>query len=562
MKKVLLYLAAMAIPAIICLSYILNYGVSVPFMDEWEMVAFSQKTEAEGLHFSDLFAQHNEHRIFFARLVYLGIVALTDYNTVALMCFSFLMLSIAAFLVVNYIGRRQQVSRQKRYLFAILTSFLIYSLVQSENLLWGFQIGFVMVLVLSVVSFYCLYRALEAEHKQQKYIYFALAVLFAFIDSFSHSQGLITWVTAAVLMLLVFGKRVFKSPYFILWMACAALSWGIYFNGYVKPEHHPSLTFLFEQPGIFIQYFLSILGNALAGGLSAPLAVLAGLVIVFFLLIAVVLIWKRKQVQFFFFPLALVLNSLFILGSIALGRAGFGVEQSLAGRYTSFALCAVVGLLLLWMELKDKQEKKSLVKNMAKVAGVLVALSIPVALLSGFRSGAKVKAERLYAAYVLELVDSQPDPFLQQLYPWPDLLRSRATYLQAHHLNVFHAPKYGVPAVLNDASAAQYAQPVLQYPQQALQLGSGFIVMLRPMISPAYNTKVQALYLDIDGQVFPLYTPVERAALPPDPQRIVDLSAIRFDVLPKGLHTAKLKALALDGASYFVMEPGWQFEVR
>ncbi len=558
MKRSLLYLVAV-IPAAICLGLIVNYGVNVPSMDEWEMVAFAQQMETNGLHFSDLYAQHNEHRIFFARIAYLSIASFTEFNTVALMLFSFLMISLSAFLVVNYIGRRNEVPEKKRYFFTALITFLIYSLVQYENLLWGFQIGFIMVLTLSVLSFYFLYRAFEAETKKQRNIYFCLAVLAAFIDSFSHSQGLITWITVAVLMAFISQKKVLRSPYFLTWSAAAVFTWGIYFYQYTKPEHHPSLTFLLDEPGKFISYFLSILGNAVSGNLKSMVA-LFGLLIVAFLLIAVVIIWKRKQLKSFFFPLALALNSLFILGSISLGRAGFGVEQSLASRYTSFSIYAVVGLCLLWMELKDKQAKKSVMKNISVLVLVVFAVTIPVGLAEGFQQGGKIRADREYSAYVLKTNQQQPGQILSRLYPWPDSVKSRVVYLEKHHLNVFASSKYDVPAILKDTTVAKSNNELLLLQQNSLQFAPDFMVVVRPVVKSQYKDKIQSLYVDINGQLFPLYFNPERADMPADPQSIYDVSAISFDVMPKGLLHVKFKALSADTSFYYEVDPGWVFE--
>ncbi|MDR0296165.1 MAG: hypothetical protein LBH91_08345 [Prevotellaceae bacterium] len=571
-RKILLFIIAL-VPAVIGLTYICNYGVSVPFLDEWEMVAFSQQMETGGLQFSDLYAQHNEHRILFARLAYLAIVSLTNYNTVALMLFSFLMISLSTFLIVNYIGRRYAVPFNKCCLFAAVISFLTYSLAQYENLLWGFQIGFNMVLLLSVLSFYFLYLSFEAKEAKRRWFFLGLALVFAVIDSFSHSQGLITWITAAILMLLIFRRKVLKSPYFLAWCGMAILTWGIYFYQYAKPEHHPSLTYLLDEPVVFIQYFLSILGNSIAGSLQS-MVVVFGLFILFFFFVAVTIIWKRKQLSSYFFPIALTLNSLFILGSIALGRAGFGVEQSLASRYVSFSLYAVIGLCLLWMELKDLRttknvvkktakitvKEKNIIKNTAKVIVGIIIFTIPFNLYEGIRKGGEMKKDREYSVYLLSTIDQQPNRLLQRMYPWPDKLRERAVYLQEHKLNVFHANQYEVPALLFNDSLAQKNNDILTFDPNTIQSLDDFWVILRPLVKPQYRKEVANLYVDVNGVVFPIYTAPDRHNKPADYNMIYDISAISLNILPQELLQVKFKALSADASFYYEIDPDWKYQ--
>jgi hypothetical protein len=277
--------------------------------------------------------------------------------------------------------------------------------------------------------------------------------------------------------------------------------------------------------------------------------------------VACVKIWRTKQVRQFIFPLALSLNSLFILGSIAVGRVGLGVEQALASRYTTFSVCLVVGIALLWMELKDTG-KKTIIKNMTKAVVAVLFISIPLTLTEGFQAGKKIKTDRAYSAYLLETVDTQPDQFLQRADVLIDSVRTRTMYLAQQHVHVFHHPQYAVPGMLLNDSLATLNNEVLQFAENTLQFAPDFMVVVRPMVHPKYKYDVTALYADIDGQVFPLYYKPEFNNRPPNPALIYDISAISNRVLPKGVHTVKFKALRANHAGYYLIDPGWAFEVK
>jgi hypothetical protein len=369
------------------------------------------------------------------------------------------------------------------------------------------------------------------------------------------------WITGVVMLFVMFRKKTFSSPYFIVWTLMAVATWIAYFTDYTKPGHHPSLTYLFDNPGTFINYFFSIIGNAISGNFKTGATVI-GIALVIFFLIACVKIWKNKQVQQFIFPLALVLNSLFVLGSIAVGRAGFGAEQALASRYTSFAICLVVGVLLLWMELKDKHKKKTVIKNMTRLLAAIIAMSIPLTMVKGLHASKGWQDYMSYNAYLLETVRVQPNQFLQRLFGMPDSLRTWVTYLEREKLNVFREPHYAVPELLRNDSLGTLNNEVLQFAQNTLQFAPDFMVVVRPTVHPKYKNEVKALYADISGQVFPLYYKLEFNNRPPNPASMNDVSAISNRVLSKGVHAIKFKALRHDNAGYYVIDPKWVFELK
>src|SRR5215468_5425056 len=60
---------------------IFKYGVDSPVMDEWDGTAPLFEKMADGsLRFGDFFAQHNEHRIFFPRLIFFALGRLTHWD--------------------------------------------------------------------------------------------------------------------------------------------------------------------------------------------------------------------------------------------------------------------------------------------------------------------------------------------------------------------------------------------------------------------------------------------------------------------------------------------------
>src|SRR5437588_13026825 len=74
-------LLLIAAPPLLIGFLILRDGVDTPFWDEWDGTApLFEKMAAGTLGFADFFAQHNEHRFIFPRLIFFGRGRLTHCN--------------------------------------------------------------------------------------------------------------------------------------------------------------------------------------------------------------------------------------------------------------------------------------------------------------------------------------------------------------------------------------------------------------------------------------------------------------------------------------------------
>src|SRR3954467_8628128 len=72
--------AVVSLPAIIALYIIWYFGVNIPFEDEWEFSSLLQASHEHHLTAAMLWEPHNEHRIFFPRLLMLGLASLSHWN--------------------------------------------------------------------------------------------------------------------------------------------------------------------------------------------------------------------------------------------------------------------------------------------------------------------------------------------------------------------------------------------------------------------------------------------------------------------------------------------------
>ena len=79
-RPVLTFLV-LALPALWVGWLIYRYGVDTPWLDEWDSTRLLlEKMQAGTLGLADFFAFHNEHRIFFPRLLTFGLAKFTHWN--------------------------------------------------------------------------------------------------------------------------------------------------------------------------------------------------------------------------------------------------------------------------------------------------------------------------------------------------------------------------------------------------------------------------------------------------------------------------------------------------
>jgi hypothetical protein len=197
----------------------------------------------------------------------------------------------------------------------------------------------------------------------------------------------------------------------------------------------------------------------------------------------------------------------------------------------------------------------------------VVAASILFSTIEGFRMG-KVfyKWRGDYNAYLIQTADVQPDNFIEQIYVGshvesPADLIERKNYLIKNNLSIFHNSDYEIPEQLRIDSLGQFNDKVLYLAEHPLQLASDFLTIVRPVVAYGYTGKITNLYLDVDGQIFPLYYNKRRNSDPVNPNSMQDVSAIAFHALTPGIHHAKIKALASDG-SYYIASNDMVFESK
>src|SRR6266850_466867 len=432
MNRLSLFITALLalLPILLGAYFIKRYAVNVVFWDEWDVVPLLDKWYAGTWTFAHWWAQHNEHRIVFPRLLLITLWHWTHLNTRAGAWATWVMLCLLA-AVLYVLTSPVRAGRTSALLWFAPISWLIFSWRQWENLLWGIQIV-ATLMVLCVVS-----AILLLERSEWLDGSYWLAMGCAVVGSLSLANGLLIWPVGLVQLI---GRHPGSSgrctnrlwAQIGVWSLAGGVVYTLYFWGYHKPGHHPSLLFFLQHPLAAMQYFLAYWGSPLVGGeaawvAGAILAAIEGWTIA-------VLLRKQKLSRTALPYFSLVLFAVLSGVTLVVARAGFGVAQATASRYVIYSSLGLIGAIALVQLIESNAQRRTF-------RGVLLGFVLVSALVSYLHDGNRARlqwAERGEAAFFLRSSSCQSDEKLRLLYPDANVVRARVSFLEQHHLNVFY----------------------------------------------------------------------------------------------------------------------------
>ena len=166
-----------------------NFGSSVPFWDEWvaEGVRLYRPLIDGTLSWTDLFASHNEHRIFTTRVLDLLLFKLNSgvWDPMLQMYVNAAIHTTALVLLVFFL--QKGITGGSRFAFFVFATLLFAVPYGHQNTLSGFQSQFYFLLLFSILFLWAISR-----HRSGYYLWFVVIVFAAFMSFFSLGSGILT----------------------------------------------------------------------------------------------------------------------------------------------------------------------------------------------------------------------------------------------------------------------------------------------------------------------------------------------------------------------------------
>jgi hypothetical protein len=353
-------MVAAALVALDTARMVVECAVPVTILDQW-----AQLVGARTITLSWLFSQHNEHRLLFARLIFVAdrwFFAETGKLSLAVSG----AIQIGLLLLLLRLGRAAGLrSGVERALAATGVVALIAWAVQFENYTWPFQVQFFGIVLAAAACFAAVAMVRATVWGA------ALVVVLGFVATFTLSSGVAVLFVATALAIWLGRPKLYVA---VVAIAAVAMLAG-YLIGYHTPVEHSDPLVTLHHPVELLRYTAGVLGspfasaNAVATGMISP--VLSEVIGAGGLLALVVLGWPHLRRGAAVSPAAAALVTLcvFVLAMsllTALGRLKFGQSSALASRYTTPVVAFWACLLLLGM----------IRMRRPVVAGVVIALLV------------------------------------------------------------------------------------------------------------------------------------------------------------------------------------------
>jgi hypothetical protein len=265
----------------------------LPKWDYWAEILWLKDLYAGTWHFSDLWRQHNEHRILFPRLFFLTDLLLFKGTNVFLLAATLLLQAGNAWIFVYELWGLEYLSRQIRATLMGITLALFFSGLHLENFTWSFQVSFILVQLAATTAIWCLAWYREDPHQTGR---LALALLSGVVATYSLASGLLIW---PALLIVGVGLRIRLRPLLVLASSGVAII-ALFLTGLGETPGSADATTALRHPVSLLRYACDNLALPVwalnhAAGEAVGAAILALVIwqVCWFL-------WRRPQVSRFF----------------------------------------------------------------------------------------------------------------------------------------------------------------------------------------------------------------------------------------------------------------------
>ena len=384
-----LALAGFALPVVGYLLFIHQYGVNTIARDQWDDVGILDAAYSGNLSLNVLWSQWAVERLFFPRLVVIALADVTHLNTVVemYMSASLLMLAIALFIVTH--KRR---SPTIPWLYYCPVAFLMLSLVQYENTLWGFQLAWYLILAAFAVVVFLLDRPI------MPWWILVVAIVAAIMASYSSFQGLLIWPAALVLLYHRHRSRGIVAT----WCGVAVLTGAFYFFHFNFKLQAGNDSFAVHHPIEGVKFFLSSIGNIL--GVSISYFSSNDGVMLFGIALFVCAIWllirfglNRDESGASPIGITLICFGLLWVLSITLTQSSEGMVASAASRFTTYELLIPLGC---YLTILDRPLASRGVAVVSSSVLALMCIAIVFGTVNGLAGGSYTYQSRIVEAKV------------------------------------------------------------------------------------------------------------------------------------------------------------------
>lgn len=320
--------------AIICLIH--YYAINLPFSDDYALIPILKSINHGHIPWGLLWAQHNEHRIFFPNVILTIMAKITHWNVTDILYLSAIIAGVG-FLGMVMIIRKHILTSKFTFLAILLSAIVFFSPAQSQNWLWGWQLEWFLSVTCVIWSIYLI----DKIKREEKVYHLILPGLLAFIATFSLAGGFFAWLGGLGILLI----RKVKLSRVVAWLVATISSLCLYYYHYSQPKDGFTEGVYRHHMANVIRYFLAYLGRPTTSNSNA--AIIVGLsLLILFLMTTGLAIRKNKFLEMS--PMiSLGIISILVGLTIGIARYNFGITGAMSSVHTTFSIVFTVSVISL-----------------------------------------------------------------------------------------------------------------------------------------------------------------------------------------------------------------------
>lgn len=433
-------LLAFILPVLAYLWFIAAYGVNVIWGDQWTNVPTIGHSYDGTLRWGTLWTMYHGNRMLFPNLLVIVLARTTHLNLfVEMYLGAFMLIGASALFVVAHKRR----SPTTPWLYYCPIPILLFSFVQFENTLWGFQIAWYMVLLCLAASLFMLDSVELGSAKLLG------AVAAATVGSFSLEHGLLIW--PAGLVLLYQRRRSLRVT--AAWIGAAIITAVLFYYHGTGPSTTTAFHLSMKNPINIIRFFFVEIGDVVgqtipSGSQTGNTAVMLFGAVLCAVALGVIFAYGVKRDTATASPIgvSLVVYGLLFAGSVAVGRTFVGVWEAASSRYTTDALLVLVGTycaLLGRVRMVSPIEKRRSIRPAMSLVIAAMCLQVALGTYNGLAGAQASYALQVSTEHIVANIGGMPGGVLFRIFPF-----FRAGYLvrQVDEAKRLHLSLFGTGA--------------------------------------------------------------------------------------------------------------------
>jgi hypothetical protein len=445
--------------------FIHQYAVNVPYWDQWSDVSLLGHLYSRTLSLGTLWAPHFDHRMLFPNLIVLALAQSTHFNIIFEEYLSGVLLVAAVGLFILAHKRR---SPSTLLIYYCPVALLMFSFVQFQNTLWGFQMAWYLVMLAFAIALFLLDRPTLSG------FVLAGAIAAAVVGSFSSLQGLLIWPVGLVLLF----HRHRSNRLVLAWVVSAVITGGVYFYHLQNYGETSDRFIVFAHPVTALKFFFFTIGAVVGNRATNPATNPSGPTILLGVIIFSAAVWvliayglRRDGASGSPIGIALICFGLLFAATITQGRAWFWFLPY-QPRYTTYDLLILVGCYLALLDRfpfrlsperspkitlpairaylpgrlsgqpSNTQDQKEQGRSLARavVRTVLISaicLQVILGTSKGLTSAKSWSENQKVAADIAVNANGASNTLMTELVKNPVQSRQLVTLMRSHHLSLF-----------------------------------------------------------------------------------------------------------------------------